>query len=337
MNDQIKVAVIGLGRAGAKHALVYDKLFSTDLVAVCDINEELTRLYAEKLGAKGFTDYHTMLRECEIDAVSIVMPDTLHLEVTRVAIEKNVHILLEKPIASNIEDAEKIVELARNSSKVFMVAHILRYMPQHSLARQKILNDEIGDIVYIAAHRNSTIGGAKAYSSHHTDTPIHLMVHDFDYINWIVRANPARVFAKARQILLREFGMHDVVLAFIEYENGVVATVEACWILPEESSRELDDGMRIVGTRGSITIGGICSGLEVTSSVAGDVEKTDTVAWPLINGTIGGSLFEEITSFVNCVQKGAKPLVGAAAAYKALRVAVAVQTSIREKKEVTLT
>jgi UDP-N-acetylglucosamine 3-dehydrogenase len=217
-----------------------------------------------------------------------------------------------------------------------MVAHILRYMPQHSLAQQSIANGEIGDIVHITARRNSTISGADAYSGHHTDTHIHLMVHDIDYINWIVGAKPRKIYAKARQILLKKYNMRDTIVAMVEYENGVLATIEACWILPQNSSRELDDKMEIVGTKGVVYIGGICTGLEIISSKNTTVVKADTVAWPQINDLIGGSIFEELTAFINCIVRGKKPLIGAREAYEALRVADAIDRSIKAGKEILL-
>ncbi len=336
MNKTLNVGVIGLGRAGEKHALIYDKLPFVNLVSVCDKNERLLNKYTKKLGAKGYTDYHEFLEDTSVDAVSIVMPDTLHLDVTKFALENDKHILLEKPIASKMEDAENILALAEQSEKVFMVAHILRYMPQHSLAQQSIVRGEIGDIVHITARRNSTILGAAMYSGHQTDTHIHLMVHDIDYINWIVGAKPKKVYAKARQILLKKYNMRDTIVAMVEYENGVLATIEACWILPENSSRELDDTMEIVGTKGVVYIGGICTGLEIISSEKANIVKADAVAWPQINDVIGGSIFEEITAFINCIVRGKKPLIGAREAYEALRVSDAIDRSIKEGKEIIL-
>jgi predicted dehydrogenase len=336
MRNGVNVAVIGLGRAGEKHALVYDKLPFVNLVAVCDKDDHLVRRYSELLGTTGYTDFRDLMDDPTVDAVSVVLPDTLHLDATKTALERGKHILLEKPIASNMADAKQILDLAEQSNRVFMVAHILRHMPQHSLAQQRIAGGEIGDIVHVAARRNSSIAGARAYSSHHTDTSVHLMVHDIDYINWIVASKVNKVFAKARQILLTKYDMNDTVIAMLEYENGVIATLEACWILPDNSPRELDDKIEVIGTKGAVYIDGICTGLEIISSANDRVEMPDTVAWPQINDTIGGSIFEEIVSFVNCMIKGTKPLVGACEAYQALRVVDAIQRSISQGGEITL-
>lgn len=330
----INVGVIGLGRAGEKHALTYHKLPFVNLVGVCDKDEKRLGFYCEKLGVRGYRDYRDLLADATIEAVSIVMPDTLHLDVTRAAVESRKHILLEKPIASTLEDGKAILELAGRSEKTFMVAHILRFMAAHALARESIAAGEIGDIVHISARRNSTIAGAEMYRSHHTDTHIHLMVHDIDYINWITGSRARKVYAKGRQILLKSFGMRDTILATVEYESGVLAAIEACWILPRNSPIELDDRMEIVGTRGALYLDGICRGLDIASTDR--VTRADTVAWPEVNGEVGGSIFEELTAFVNCAMKGKKPLIGAKEAFEALVVADAIDRSIREGREVAL-
>jgi predicted dehydrogenase len=172
------------------------------------------------------------------------------------------------------------------------------------------------------------------YRSHHTDTHIHLMVHDIDYINWITGSRARKVYAKGRQILLKRLNMRDTVLATVEYESGVIAIIEACWILPGNSPLELDDRMEVVGTKGALYLGGICRGLEIVSPTR--VSRPDTVAWPDVNDGVGGSIFEELTAFVNCVVKGQAPLVGAREAFEALVVADAIDRSIRDGREITL-
>ena len=334
MKKTLNVGVIGLGRAGEKHAEMYYKLPFVNLVAVCDRDESKLSNCCKNFGCRGYIDYKELLADSSIDAVSIVMPDTLHYDVTKIALENNKHILLEKPIAATLDEGRRIQKLANESDKVFMVAHILRYMPQNNLAQQSIENGEIGEIIHLMARRNSMITGAYAYRSHNTDTHIHLMVHDIDYINWIVKSKPVKVYAKSRQVLLKELNMRDTIIAMIEYANGVIATIEACWIMPGNSPRELDDRIEIVGTKGILYLEGICSGIQLVS--AEKVMNHDTGAWPKINDSYGGSIFEEVTAFVNYIIRGEKPLVGADEAMEALVLADAIDRSARENREILL-
>jgi len=335
MEKTMRVGVIGLGRAGWQHAQIYHKLPLIELVAVCDKNPDVLKRFSQTYPVKKiYTDFKQLLEDPEIDAVSIVMPDTLHLEATEFALKNNKHILLEKPIASDLADAKKILHMAQKSSKTFMIAHIVRYMPQYALAHTAIARGDIGEISFISTRRNSTISGASAYSSHNTDTQIHLMIHDIDYVNWIVKSKPVKVFAKARTILLQKYNIRDVILAMIEYENGIIVNMEACWSLPSNSPIELDDRMEIVGSDGVIYIDGICNGLKMV--LKDKIIQPDTVAWPQINDYCGGAIFEEITAFINHILKNDKPLVGATEGYNALLVAEAIDRSIHEGIEILL-
>jgi predicted dehydrogenase len=334
MLSSLNVGVIGLGRAGEMHALGYHRMPFVCLRGVCDTNPERLRAVSEKLGAKAYPDYAAILSDREIDAVSIVLPDDSHREAALAAIGSGKHILLEKPIASRLDDGRAICAAASGSGKVFMVGHTLRFDPRHTLARASIAAGEIGQLVHVSCRRNSTIRGAEMYRGHHTDTAIHLLVHDVDYVNWIVGSRPVKVFAKCRELLLKEWGMKDTVIAMVQYADGTLACLEGCWILPANSPTELDDKMEIVGTRGAIYLSSCDEGVRI---VAKDrVAYPDSIHWPYVNGEVGGTLYEELTSFVNCVIRGDKPIAGAPEALLALEVVDAIGRSLVEDREVTL-
>lgn len=334
MQEALRVGVIGCGRAGEKHARAFARMPYIALSALCDSNAERLGALCQSLGATGYTDYSELLADPRIDAVSIALPDDSHRAVTLAALRSGKHILLEKPIASRLEDGRAIAEAARGYAATFMVGHLLRFDARHTLARDAVAAGEIGRIVHVAGRRNSTIAGARMYHSHHTDTSVHLMIHDIDYVNWIVDSPPLRVFAKGRQLLLQQWGMHDTIVATIEYSDGALAVLEACWILPESSPTGLDDRMQIVGEKGVIHIGSSDEGVRIfTDSGA---RFPDSIHWPEVNGSVGGSLFEELTSFVRCILRAEKPLVGPTEALRALEVVDGIQRSLSEHREVAI-
>ena len=331
MENQIQVGVIGLGRAGEKHALTYERLPFVHLKAVCDIDANRVLEFCKIHNTTGYTDYLELLGNPEIDAVSIVLPDDLHRNVTLDAIRHNKHILLEKPIAAMIEDGREILDAAKGYQKTFMVAHLLRYDPRYTLARDSVLDGDIGDILYITSRRNSTYGSAIKYSAH-TDTHIHLMIHDADYINWVMRSRPVKVYAKSREVLLKDSGMRDAIIAIVEYENGAIANLEACWVLPDNSPAKLDDRMEIVGTKGTVYIQPCSSGIQIVSQSS--VLYPDAMYWPMVNNRVGGTFLDELTSFIECVSEGKKPVCGAVEAYGALQVVDGIARSLKEGGEV---
>jgi UDP-N-acetylglucosamine 3-dehydrogenase len=265
--------------------------------------------------------------------VSIALPDDSHRDVAIEAVEMGKHVLLEKPIASRLEDGLAIARVAEASDRVFMVGHNVRFDARYALAQAAVHNGEIGELLYVSCRRNSTVAGAERYRDH-TDTHIHLMIHDADYINWIAGAAPARVFSKCRRERLTGWGLTDVVIAMVEYSDGMMAVLEACWAMPAVSPTQLDDRMEIVGKRGVIHLDSCDRGIQIVSE-AGSVNP-DSRYWPEINEEVGGTLLEELTSFVACVEDGRRPIVGAREALAALAVVDAIGRSLAEGREVTV-
>src|SRR5512143_1613818 len=122
----VAVGVIGLGRAGIKHAQVYHRMPGVALTAVCDLDAARAREAGERFGCRVFADYRDLLGDPAVEAVSIVLPDDSHLEASRAAVAAGRHILLEKPLASTLADARAICSLAEGYRPVFMVGHTLR-------------------------------------------------------------------------------------------------------------------------------------------------------------------------------------------------------------------
>jgi predicted dehydrogenase len=332
--NELRIGVIGLGRAGEKHARVYARMPGVTVRALCDTDAPRRDALCRAVGAVGVSDWRELLADPGIDAVSIVLPDGMHREAALAALKAGKHVLLEKPIASTLEDGRAIAEAARGYGKTFMVGHLLRFDARHTMARDAVAAGDVGRIVHVSCRRNSTITGAAMYRGHRTDTPLHLMIHDIDYVNWIMAAPASTVFARGRQLLLKDWGMHDTVLATIQYADGALAAIESCWILPESSPTGLEDRMEIVGEKGVIHLGGSDEGVRMAT--AAGASWPDSLHWPEVNGNPGGALLEELLHFVACATGAARPLVGAAEALQALVVADAISRSLREGREISL-
>jgi len=333
MRSTLNVGVIGLGLMGARHALALDKMPLVNLKSICDANEERLQAYSEKLKVKGYKDYKEMLDDEELDAVSICLPDNMHLDVVKTAVDKKKHILVEKPIASELNEGKQIYELVKDYDKVFTVGHIVRFDPRFSEVKRRISEGQLGDIIYLYCRRNSPITGPKHYKGF-TDLSMHVMIHDIDIVNWFFNSNPVKVYAKSRSALLKEYNMTDCIFALIEYENGAIACLEACWVLPENLPGSIDDKVEVVGTKGVAYIDSCDKGVNFIA--AGKVDYPDSRHWPDVNGEIGGALYEELTSFVNCVIKGRKPVVSAYDAVKALEIVDAIERSRKGGCEIRL-
>ena len=125
----LKVGVIGVGAMGRNHARIYADLDNVELVAVADTNKESISHIARKYGCKGYLDYNDMLAKEKLDIVSIVVPTSKHKEAALAVIEKGVNVLLEKPIASTVEEGMEIIKSAKEKNVKLTIGHIERFNP----------------------------------------------------------------------------------------------------------------------------------------------------------------------------------------------------------------
>ncbi len=329
----LNVGVIGLGVMGSSHARVYDKIPFVNLKSVCDANIEKLNQLATEFNTRGFTDYLAMLDDPDLDAVSICLPDNMHVEAIKAAISKKKHILVEKPLANTVEDAIKIYDALKDYDRVFTVGYNLRFDPRYSLTKQNISEGKMGDIISVYCRRNSPITGPLRFVGF-TDLRQHVMVHDINVVNWFMPSKPVKVFAKSRSVLLKQYDMTDTIFAIVTYEDGSLACFEACWVLNKISPSVVDDKLEVIGTKGTIYTDSCDCGFRIISDEG--VKYPDSRYRPVINGLYGGALYEELTSFINCIIKNTSPVVSVEECVLDLRVVEAIERSIKEECEVLL-
>ena len=173
---------------GKNHLRNYFQLPEADLVGLADINTD-TKQLAEEYNVAFFTDYIQMLNEVKPDAVSIVVPTPLHHIVATEVMKRGIHCLLEKPIASTVEEADELIALSKKNKVVFTVGHIEHYNPL-VIALKKILDKKsIGDVTSIVCKR---VGGFPAIEPK-TDVIIDLAVHDIGIISHLLGKAPKKV------------------------------------------------------------------------------------------------------------------------------------------------
>jgi len=333
MEKGLKVGVIGMGQMGTHHARIYRKLPLVELAGISETNPERLKGAVKEFGCPGYGDYHDLLADPAIGAVSIVLPDNMHRECVEAAVRQGKHILLEKPLAKELADGEAMYRILADYDKVFTLGFLLRYDPRFSAVKAALDEGALGEIIHMYCRRNSPITGPRRYIGA-SDLSMHVMIHDIDYVNWFMGARPVRVFAKARSVLLKEQAMQDVIYALVTYESGALACLEACWVLPEHSPTLIDDKVELVGTRGAAYIDSCDQGVRIVGDKR--IAYPDSRHWPYINGAPAGDLAEELMAFVNAILQGTKPLVTVKEGLETLRVVDAIERSIAEAREVAV-
>lgn len=186
----IRVAVIGAGNMGKYHLRNYNKLPGAELVGVADINPAAEAI-AKEYGTKYYADYRALLDEQQPEAVSIVVPTPFHFEVATAVMERGIHCLVEKPIASSVKEADQLIRLAAKKGVVFTVGHIEHYNPLIRKLKTMIDDNKVGEVSSVVCKR---VGGFPPIEPK-TDVIIDLAVHDIDIISHLLGKQPRKIYS----------------------------------------------------------------------------------------------------------------------------------------------
>jgi UDP-N-acetylglucosamine 3-dehydrogenase len=237
---KLGVAVIGIGFWGRNHVRVFSELPETELKAVCDVNKERVEAIANQYKVDAYTDSRKLLKRKDVEAVSICTWTTTHAEEALRAIRAGKDLLVEKPIASTVREAKKIVNLAARRNKRLMVGFIERFNPGVQIAKNMVYKDEIGTLVSATSKRVSEwperIGDVGVVK----DTAI----HDIDLMRYIFDEEPSAVFAKIGN--LRHARYEDYAQIMLTFEKGRTAFIEANWLTPYKTRNLLITGSRAI-------------------------------------------------------------------------------------------
>ncbi len=332
--DRIGIGVIAAGQMGQRHANVYRQLPEVELRAVADLNESAAHAAAGPANAAVFTDWRQLLERDDVHAVSICLPDWDHRDAVIAAAAAGKHILLEKPLAIDVGDADDMVATVERAGTTLLVGHTLHFDPRYAMPLEDYRRGAIGDVIHVYARRNNPIDSAEKFEGNTTVLQF-LGIHDIEYVLSMVDEPVVRVTAESHQVLATDLGIDDAVFTLVKFASGAVASFEHAWTLPAQTYRALDARLDAVGTQGMIRID--CA--PATSMTIGkeQVETHDTWYGPTLGEDYVGAIFHEVKHFVDCLRTGREPAVKIRHAHEAVRVVDAAQRSAASDKPVHFT
>jgi len=301
----VNYGVIGLGFFGEKHCEALRAIPQVNLCALCTRTPTRLQQLAERFGVeKTYTDYHDLLADPEVEAVSVVTMYDQHKEPAIAALEAGKHVLLEKPMASTVADCQAIAQAAAAAEGFLMVGHICRFNPRYAAAKEAVDAGRIGRIVSLYARRN--IPAALGEQVLPKIGPIiGDGVHDTDLMLWYTGARITTAYAQTVDV--RGLKNPDLGWTMYRFDSGAVGVLEDVWFLPQNTPFDIDERMEIIGTEGSIHIHETHPNLSILD--ADGWHCPDTTYWPLIRGQRLGALRDELAYFVNCITGGQPPSI----------------------------
>ena len=331
--NKLKIAVIGTGLVGSFHAETFFRNPNSELIAVCDIDKEKVNKIANRFKCKAYNEFESLINTEKLDAISIATPEQIRIAPALLAIEKGLKILLEKPLGRNLEDIENLVNKIKNHNKLISVNFILHEDPRYKLMKEKIKNNEIGEIVSCYARRRGNRFGIEIYAPW-TDLISSTLIHDIQMVMSINNSKPERVYAEAVIRECAKFNSHDAVMSLIKFTDGSIASFETSWVLPKNQPEFLDPALHVVGDKGSIIIEGSSMGMQIQTEKS--YMKPDIANWPIIDSKVEGCLKRNLDKFIeDCVYDN-QPDVDLIKAYEVEKIVFAMKKSIDENRLINL-
>ncbi|GFP18910.1 hypothetical protein HKBW3S03_00415 [Candidatus Hakubella thermalkaliphila] len=366
MADKLRVGIVGAGGiAQGAHLPAVKKVERAEPIALCDLDSnKAERVARENNIPYFFQDYQDMFEKVEMDAVIICLPTYLHLPATKMALEAELHVLCEKPLAMNALEALEMVELARRAKKILMVALNERFQSYSQVLKKLIENQELGDIYYAKMgwlRRQGVPGGWFSEKEKAGGGPlIDLGVHLLDLAWWLMgnpkpmsvigstnMAHPASYISdsdildnenkplannldSSRNVSDREmpkaWGVEDLAVALVKFERGQTLFLETSWTL--HCRDEIMYG-EIFGTQGGARIGPVefCKMISKPASmeIYKNMQGIPVNITPVLEDV--NSYDAEVKHFIDCIIQGREPTTPAEQAIEVMRIIDAIYKS----------
>jgi predicted dehydrogenase len=309
---KVRTAVIGVGYLGRFHAQKYAALPQSELVAVVDASAEQRAKVAAETGCRAVADYRDILGE--VEAVSIATPTPLHYPIARECLERGVHVLVEKPITTTLEEARALVETAARTGRILQVGHLERFN-----AAILALAGTLGTPRFVESHRLAP------FRERGTDVNVvlDLMIHDIDLIQSLVGSPITSIDAVGRSVF--SAGL-DIANARIRYANGCVANTTASRV-----SMKMERKLRIFQDDAYISIDLQQKVLTIVRKppAGADAPKGQVVIEERTYEQ-GDALKFEVEAYLKSIVDGTAPAVTGADGLRALETATQITQMVHE-------
>lgn len=335
---EIGIGAVGLGRLGYVHARnIARTVPRAQLIAVCDMQEDLARTTAAELGCKSYTDIHKMLENNDIDAVCIATPTGYHVDPVTAVADAGKPLFCEKPLADNMADTLRLATVIKEAGILCQMGFQRRFDPPYAEAKQMIRDGAIGKPVYFCAFSRDPFppppwacdpnkGGGLF---------IDMLLHDFDLARFLMDDEVVSVFADETNLVVDSEGINrfaDNVTVNLHFKNGALGTAHASM----HAGYGYDVRSEVFGSEGNLILGGLNRTDLTICSTSKGISKPHTFLpqgkLPHFMLRFEHAYIAEMQAFVDYVIENKTPNVTEDDAVKAFQIALAATQSAGERK-----
>jgi UDP-N-acetyl-2-amino-2-deoxyglucuronate dehydrogenase len=335
----IKFAIVGIGHISKKHIEAIENTEGAELVAVCDTNSSRLEPFHSKY--RTYTDIEEMLKEEQsIDVVNICVPSGLHAKLTTICAKHKKHVIVEKPMALKLEDAEEMIRITKENGVKLAVVHPNRFRPAIQKLKQKMDEGAFGKL----SHANATVRWNRN-QAYYDQAPwrgtkefdggvlMNQAIHDLDLLLWMM--GPVESVQAMATTRLRKIEAEDVAVAVVRFKNGALGVIEAATTI---YPKNLEESLAIFGEFGSVKIGGRTANFIETWDFEGVNEEERQKLIQEIEkdpfGTPGHQCI--IEDMVNAILENREPVVSGKDGIEPIKLILAILESAETGKRVYL-
>lgn len=307
---KVNVGVVGVGYLGSRHARVYSQLKNVNFVCVCDIDKKCAKKVAKKRRVWYFPDYRTLFDK--VDAVSIAVPTNLHYRIAKDFLNNDIHVLIEKPIANTVDEAQELIDIADSKNLTLQVGHIERFNPVVTAVEPLVKNAR-----FIECHRAGPYKKKKRVKD--VGVVLDLMIHDIDIILSLVKSEVESIEAVGISTISP---YEDTANVRLNFKNGTIADITASRVTKEEVRK-----IHISQENLYITLNYLHQDAYIVKKTNNKIlkkklkiEKTEP-------------LKQELKSFIASIQNNTRPIVSGTEGKLALGVALDILEKIKSSKK----
>jgi len=340
MNDALRFGLIGCGRIAPRHAQSLGELPEARLLAVADIVESRAQHFAQDYGAEAYLDYRRILDRCDIDVVNICTPSGLHAQMAIEALQAGKHVIVEKPMALSLEDADRMIATAKSTGRRLCVVLQNRYNPPMQDLRRVVDEGRLGRLLL----GNATVRWFRPQEYYEDGwhgtwamdggALMNQSIHHIDALQWLM-GDVESVYAYTAT-LAHKIEAEDIGVVAIRFKSGALGSVEGSTVTFPEN---LEGSVAIFGERGSIKVGGTALNRKVFWKIEGELEHErelltrEQVDPPSVYGYSHKAV---VADMLTAVREGREPRTNGVEARRSVALVLAIYESARTGQPVNL-
>ncbi len=305
---QVEVGCIGVGWIGGLRAETLSRTALVDKLHLCDIRpDRLAEVKALYKPATTTADYNDIINNPNISVVFIsTTPEANHYPIARDCLKSGKNVLLEKPIALELWEADELIHLAKRNNLKFTIGYSQRFNTKIAYAKKKITDGTLGNVVSVLVSRHLSRALGKKIAKRVRLSPVVMeSTHDLDFVFWLLEpAKPVRVYSQGAYGYMQPVnGSHDIMFTTVTMDNGVVVMIGGGWNFPESYQNYCSTWIEITGTNGALTLDDTQRDNWLNTEATGQVFPMSTMPGEQVDHVFAGGMGPETMHFLEaCIR-----------------------------------